>query len=142
MLDAKALGALTLNYARVTGLTQSEGGRVIGATVHDTLGDGSVEVRARMVLNTTGPWTDELLGLDPERHPGARLLRTTKGAHLVVPAERLPLDFAIGMTNPSDGRSLFLGVCDDDIVAPEKALTHLAGIKDQAPTGGTSARTR
>lgn len=62
-------------------------------------------VRAHLTLNTTGPFADRLLGLaDSEHRP---ILRPTKGAHLVFRAERLPLQLAIALIHPRDGRAMF-----------------------------------
>jgi len=105
-LDAEQLGAVTVNYARVTGLRRDEGGRVTGASVADVLGDRTVQVRARLTLNTTGPWTDRLLALTGD-HPRP-LLRSTKGAHLVFDASRLPVQHAVALIHPTDQRPLFV----------------------------------
>ncbi|MFH2005774.1 MAG: glycerol-3-phosphate dehydrogenase/oxidase [bacterium] len=104
-LDAEALGAVTLNYARVTGLLRGDDGRVTGAEVTDELTGRCVSVHARVTLNTTGPWTDRLLALTGDHEP---LLRPTKGAHLVLRAERLPVQYAVGMIHPQDSRPLFV----------------------------------
>jgi glycerol-3-phosphate dehydrogenase len=104
VLDAEALGAVTLNHAPVTALLREQG-RYVGARVRDELGGASVEIRAHLVVNTTGPWTDRLLALDDP--PAAPLLRPTKGAHLVFTRERLPLELAVAMVHPRDGRAMF-----------------------------------
>jgi len=81
-IDAAAHGALILNHARATGYLR-DGTRVVGASVEDRIGGSTLEVRARITVNATGPWLDETLA--PLR-PGARpMLRLTKGTHLVVP---------------------------------------------------------
>lgn len=105
-LDAEGLGAVTVSYARVTGLVRDESGRVTGAQVTDALGGQTVEVRARMTLNTTGPWTDRLLALTGEHT--RPMLRSTKGAHLVIDASRLPVHHAVAMIHPEDQRPLFI----------------------------------
>jgi len=54
----------------------------------------------------TGPWTDELA--TPFNIPAKRpLLRLTKGTHLVFPREKLPLERAITLISPVDGRVMF-----------------------------------
>ena len=101
-LDAAAHGALILNHARATGYLR-EGLRVAGAVVEDRIGGASLDVRARVTVNATGPWLDETLA--PLR-PGARpVLRRTKGTHLVVPraTEQAHVLFA-----KRDGRLFFV----------------------------------
>src|SRR5437763_936491 len=61
-----------------------DGRSVVGASIRDLIGGATLEVRARVVVNATGPWLDRSLA--PLRPDGARpLLRLTKGTHLVVP---------------------------------------------------------
>ena len=77
-----------------------------GALVRDDLTGESFPVRARVVVSTTGPWTDLVL-----RQLGSwsarPKVRPTKGVHVVVPAEKLPLSVAAAVTHPRDGRVLF-----------------------------------
>jgi len=105
-LDALALGAVTLNYARVTELPRDDDGRVTGAEVTDELTGRTTTVHAHVTCNTTGPWTDRLLRLTGDHD--RPLLRPTKGAHLVLRAERLPVQYAVGMIHPEDGRPMFV----------------------------------
>ncbi len=105
-LDAEDLGAVTVNHAQVTGLLRDDAGTVTGAQVTDSLGDQTVEVRARLTLSTTGPWTDRLLALTGAHH--RPMLRPTKGAHLVLDASRLPVAHAVTMIHPGDERPLFI----------------------------------
>ncbi len=94
LLDACSLGAPALNYTEVVGL-KKEGGRVIGAEVRD-LTDPAARpflVRAKVVVNATGAWSDHLRRLADEDP----ILHTSKGAHIIVDAARLPLRHAIIM---------------------------------------------
>jgi len=58
--SAVGRGAQVANYARVTDFIL-EGRRVTGVRVHDVLSGEDHEVRARIVLNTAGPWAHRLL---------------------------------------------------------------------------------
>ncbi len=103
---ARRYGALTVTYAEVTGLTQSEG-RVDGALVEDRLSGESLTLRAKHVVNATGVWVDVLQGHEePGRKP---VVQPSKGVHVVVPRERLPLkDASILLpSKQGDGRSMF-----------------------------------
>ncbi len=103
-LDAAERGACIATWATVTGFVE-EGGRVVGATVRDELGGGVKTVRARVIVNATGPWADRTLSLTSADTP--RILRTTKGVHVVVDAEKLPLRNAVVCFHPTDSRVLF-----------------------------------
>ena len=79
-------GAHIATRTKVTGFIR-EGDRVVGATALDLENDVELEVRAKVVINAAGVWTDqvqELIGGDATLDVGA-----SKGVHLVVPRERI-----------------------------------------------------
>ena len=82
-IDAAAHGALVLNHARAVAYLR-DGRSVVGASVEDLIGGSTLRIRARFVVNATGPWLDRsLASLRPDA--AGPLLRLTKGTHLVVP---------------------------------------------------------
>jgi glycerol-3-phosphate dehydrogenase len=104
-VDATRHGAVLLNHASVTGLVM-ETGRAGGATVHDAFSGESFEVRARVVMNATGPWSDSIHTLED---PNAGIaVRGTKGVHIAVPAERVGNRGALIVLAPQDGREMFV----------------------------------
>jgi glycerol-3-phosphate dehydrogenase len=105
MLDARAHGARVLTHAKVGGLLRDEKGRINGATIHDRLSDRSLELRAGVVLNATGPWSDQIRSHDGQK---SHQLRLTKGVHIVVPADRIKLHHTIVAFHPVDHRVLFI----------------------------------
>ena len=94
-------GATVATYAAVASLLE-EGGRVCGAR----LADGT-EVRAEVVVNAGGVWSERVAQLSPTPSGHVRL-RPAKGVHLTVPAERLPCDYATVLSVPGDHRSVFV----------------------------------
>jgi glycerol-3-phosphate dehydrogenase len=98
-------GALCASYARVTGLEKA-GGRVRGAVVEDVLTGKRISVRAHVVMNATGPWSDMVRRFDDPA--AAPVLRPTKGAHIAVPASRIGNHGAVTLTSPLDGRVMFI----------------------------------
>lgn len=104
---ARAFGALALPYTEVAGLVLDRAGRVAGVRARDLLGGADLQLRARHVVNATGVWVDTLLAAeDPGRPPA---VAPSKGVHIVVPVERLPLHRAsvILPSRQGDGRSMF-----------------------------------
>ncbi len=102
-LDAASHGACILNHARADEFVRSADGRVTGARVKDVLSGETIEVRARVTVNASGPWLDFTDGqIRPGRPP---LLRLTKGVHLVTPngTKNAIVQFA-----RSDGRLFFV----------------------------------
>ncbi|MGB5811581.1 MAG: glycerol-3-phosphate dehydrogenase [Polyangiales bacterium] len=104
-LDAANQGATIVSWARVDAFMKDDSGRVSGVIVKNGR-DGSLkEVRAHAVVNATGPWTDEVLAMSGPR--GGKVLRPTKGIHLVVEAEKLPVEHAVVLFHPTDEQNLF-----------------------------------
>lgn len=99
-LQAAEYGAVIVNHARAERLDRA--GDMYAVTVHDELTRRTYEVRARSVINATGPWADEvndrLIGTSQPR------LRRTKGIHLLVPKVS---EHAVVMLAESDGRLFF-----------------------------------
>ncbi len=133
-IDAVQQGAVVCTGARVAKFLQSDDGRVAGAVVENTLDGGTKEVRARVVINATGPWTDATRTLSDAE--AAAVLRPTKGVHIVVDAKKLPINNAVVCFHPSDGRVLFalpwgdrayVGTTDTDY---KGALDDLAATRD------------
>lgn len=135
-LDARDHGADLLTYARVVRFVAKKGGSdapIEGAELRDVTDENvGATVRAKLVINATGPWADQLLKL---AEPGfvatkentkdrAPLLRPTKGTHIVLPSSRLPVRHAVVMTAPQDQRVLFaIPWTDPDV--PEASRTVL-----------------
>lgn len=102
---AAAAGARAANYVRVTGLIGTVAG-VRGAYVKDWFSGEEGEVRARVTVNATGPWADEVRRFeDPQAQP---LLRLTKGIHVVVPRKRVGNRHGVIFPSPMDGRVMFV----------------------------------
>ncbi|MCX6397988.1 MAG: glycerol-3-phosphate dehydrogenase/oxidase [Propionibacteriales bacterium] len=83
---AAAYGAHVASRTQVVGFLR-EGERVVGATVRDLENDVTYEVRARVVINAAGVWTDGIQSLVGGK--GALRVEASKGIHLVVPRDRI-----------------------------------------------------
>ena len=84
VLSARRAGAVTVNYAQAEEFRPRPGGGW-SVRVRDLVGGGVVTLAGRVVINATGPWVDRVRELAGIWENGRRLLRTTKGAHLVLP---------------------------------------------------------
>ncbi|MGD2057320.1 MAG: glycerol-3-phosphate dehydrogenase/oxidase [Anaerolineales bacterium] len=104
--EAVAEGGLALNYARAEGLLKPRSGPVCGVQVVDQAPGGerrSAEVRARIVINATGAWADDL-----RQEVGAvKRMRKLRGSHLVLDNQSLALNRAVTFLHPQDGRPVF-----------------------------------
>ena len=99
-------GAVAANHVAVTGLLRDTAGRVTGAALR--AGGGDLEVRAEVVVNAGGVWSDEIAGLEGGPSAGRGSIRPAKGIHVTVSADRLPTDLALVLPVPEDGRSIFV----------------------------------
>ena len=105
-LGASEAGAIVLNHVAVRSLLIQDG-RARGATVVDSLTGQQLTVRARAIVNATGPWTDEIRKLDAA-NGGSPSVRGSKGVHISVPRDRLSTDCALTLLSPVDGRVMFI----------------------------------
>lgn len=103
--SARAAGAVAVNHARVESLL-IEDGAVIGARVVDTLCGRVRDVRARVVVNAAGPWSDRVERL--ANAAAAAGVRGSKGVHVLVPRGRVGNIGALTLLAPQDGRVMFV----------------------------------
>ncbi len=101
---AADLNAVVVNYVKVVALLK-ENQRVCGAVVRDLETGDKIELRARVVINATGVFTDELRRLDDAAAP--TLLTLSQGAHLVLDKSFLPGECALMSPHTADGRVFF-----------------------------------
>jgi glycerol-3-phosphate dehydrogenase len=143
-----------LNYCRVVELEKNAEGYVTGAVaVEQECGD-EFRPRARVVINATGVFTDELRRLDdPLASP---MIQPSQGVHLVLPRSFLGGASAVMVPHTDDGRVLFaipwhdvvvVGTTDTPMEEPtlepvpleeevEFLLTHAARYLTKDPTRG------
>ena len=113
--SAAGHGATVLSYAPVQEIL-IENGKAVGVLVGDGLtgAAGRARILARAIVNAAGPWVDAVRALES---PGAApRLKLTKGVHLVVARERLPVDRTI-ILPAADKRSVF--------AVPRGAVTYI-----------------
>jgi glycerol-3-phosphate dehydrogenase len=96
-------GAICLNYAEVVDF-QYVNGKVRGAVCKDNETGGTFGIEATYTVSAAGPWVDELRKKD-QSLTGKRLF-LSKGVHVVVAKERLPLRHAVYF-DIGDGRMMF-----------------------------------
>ncbi len=99
-------GATLVNYCPAVSVTRDAEGYVNGLVAHDAETGEELAVPARMVVNATGVFTDEVRRLaDPQAEP---LMVTSQGIHLVFDRSFLKGDTALMVPRTSDGRVLFV----------------------------------
>ena len=102
---AAAHGALAANYVAARGLRKGDDGASI-IELEDTIDARSFGLRARLVVNAAGVWTDEVSRLFGSLAPNR--LRPSKGIHVVVPTQRLQNRTAVLIPSLGENRFLFV----------------------------------
>ncbi len=148
-LSAALHGARVANHAPARSLLV-EGGRVVGAVVEDAFTGELREVRARSVVNAAGVWAQEVLDASGVTAPGR--LRPSKGIHLLLDADRLPIQGATFLKASNGRRGLamrrldhvYVGTSDEDYRGPldtpratrPEVVELLAMVQDCFPSAG------
>lgn len=98
-------GGTAINYVKAEKLLRASDGRVCAAVLSDQSSDQerTAEVKAKVVINAAGPWSDDL-----RRQVGASpRIRPLRGSHLIFKRERLPIPHAVTLLHPRDHRAMF-----------------------------------
>jgi len=98
------LGGTAINYVEATGLLQRNG-ETVGVHARDTESDTLFELQAKVVVNATGVFSEDILAMDGAPH--GSLLAMSQGTHFVLPHSFLSGDAALMVPKTADGRVLF-----------------------------------
>lgn len=99
-------GATVLNHFKVSQLQKDTHGSVTGVGAIDTESHETYVFNAKVVINATGVFTDEILQMD--NADARNTVRPSQGIHLVLDRSFLPGKDAIMIPKTTDGRVLFL----------------------------------
>lgn len=109
-LTAARYGAAMANYTEVVRLLKSkdpESGRekVCGARCRDIITGQEFDVKAKCVINATGPFTDSLRKMDNQETQN--ICQPSAGVHIVIPGYYSPDNMGLLDPATSDGRVIF-----------------------------------
>lgn len=104
--QAQAEGASLVNYMSVDELIKNEAGDVIGVNIKDAITDNTYKVHAKVVVNATGAWADELKKQSSGQTNNK--IRPSRGSHIVISRDKLPVDHVYTLMHPDDKRALFI----------------------------------
>lgn len=94
--------SIALNYAKVDSFVTNNTNKVIGVNVTDKLSSKQYVFKGTQVINATGIWADEVLKSEK------KIIRPTKGVHIIIKNERLGNHQAFGLQSKIDGRFYFI----------------------------------
>lgn len=101
-------GALIASHVKAEDFLLDDNGKIIGVKARDLLSDQEIIIKAKLVINTTGPWSDEIRQFSHKGQP-IHQMRPTKGVHLVVDRQKLPVSQPVYVdTGLNDGRMVFV----------------------------------
>lgn len=104
---AHELGTVLTNYIKAVDFLYDEAGNITGIKAVDSLTKESFDIRAKVVVNASGPWSDEVRKqrtgqTDQKMYP-------TKGVHFVVDRDKLPVNRTIYTdSGQKDNRMIFI----------------------------------
>lgn len=104
-ITAAEQGATLLNYLQATALSKGADGFIDGLTARDTESNEEFKIAARVVINATGPFADNVRRLD--NASVKPMIAPSQGIHLVFDQSFLPGNSAIMVPHTSDGRVMF-----------------------------------
>jgi len=102
---AAAHGAVVANYVAATGFVERDG-YIAGVEISDRLSGERLTVAARIVINATGVWADQVMRMSDAA--ALKTLRPSKGIHVVLPAEKLSNRAAVLIPSLGEQRFLFV----------------------------------
>ncbi|ETN73544.1 FAD dependent oxidoreductase [Necator americanus] len=106
VLTAIRNGAKCVNHVKVERLLKNESGKIAGVHVKDMVSGNEWDIKAKAVVNATGPSTDTIrLMADPNTTP---ICAPSSGVHIVLPGYYCPTKTGLLDPDTSDGRVLFL----------------------------------
>lgn len=122
-------GAQAINYLKAESLLTNEQGLVVGVDLRDTSSENSnqtYKVHAKVVVSATGAWADTLRMQASKQTEQTfnKQIRPSRGSHLVVSQERLPIHQAYTFLHPVDKRAVFVFPWENRTVLGTTDLDH------------------
>lgn len=99
-------GGSAINYIKVISLLKNDADKIIGVVAEDQFTKKQFQIRAKVVINATGVFTNDILNMNNPKH--GKFVVPSQGIHLVLDKSFLKSDDAIMIPKTSDGRVLFV----------------------------------
>ncbi|MEY8758658.1 glycerol-3-phosphate dehydrogenase/oxidase [Chryseobacterium tongliaoense] len=99
-------GGSAINYLKVINLIKNDSNKITGVVAEDQFTQKQYEIHAKVVINATGVFTNDILNMNNPKH--GKFVVPSQGIHLVLDKSFLKSDDAIMIPKTSDGRVLFV----------------------------------
>lgn len=132
-------GAVAANHAPVAAVLRDGQGRVAGVRLGPSdlggacVDSDGIEVRAGVVVNAAGVWSDDVRQLAQGVHPDT--IRPAKGVHITLPYAKLPTEVAAVLPVPGDRRSIFVVPWGDRVYVGTTDTDYSGSLDDPRCTG-------
>ena len=104
--SASKIGAKIANYLEIFQFQTDSNGKIIKASVKDTISNEEFEIKSKLFINCTGPFADSIRILaNPEEEVR---IKPSKGAHIVISKEFFRGEKAMLIPKTKDGRLVFV----------------------------------
>jgi glycerol-3-phosphate dehydrogenase len=105
LAEARAKGALCLNYVKVLDLQRNADGQqqICGLLAQAEEDTEPFTIKTPLVMAATGAWSSQFSSAEKSQFP----TRPLRGSHLVLPWQRLPVDCSVTAFHPQDRRPVF-----------------------------------
>lgn len=99
-------GGSVINYIKVINLIKNNSNKITGVIAEDQFTKQQFEIKAKVVINATGVFTNDILNMNNPKH--GKFVVPSQGIHLVLDKSFLKSEDAIMIPKTSDGRVLFV----------------------------------
>ena len=111
ILSSKMKSALALNYAEVLSI-DFQNDSAASAKIKDKITGIEFQIPFKILINSAGPWVGNIFKMIEQHYSDlediAKLLKLSKGDHIIVKRDIFPVDVAIALRSPIDGRQVFI----------------------------------
>jgi glycerol-3-phosphate dehydrogenase len=104
------LGGTAINYTNAKSIQKLDNGWIIDCD--DSINEKLIQLKSKCLVNAGGPWADKILALD---EPNPKNIILSKGVHIVIPKNKLPINNPIYFDHHDDDRMVF-AIPREDIV--------------------------
>jgi glycerol-3-phosphate dehydrogenase len=106
--EAERFGAVVCNRLEVRGLIHDDDGWARGVRCADALSGDQLEIRSGTVVNATGVWADRISPDEFYEAEEVPHIRPSRGTHLTLARDKLPLAGAGAIAPAGKGRTIFV----------------------------------
>jgi glycerol-3-phosphate dehydrogenase len=117
--EASNHGGQMLNYVKAKNLIIHQD-KVSGVTVENSVNGEVFDLRAKVVVNSTGVWADKLRN----KVNAEQRIRPLRGSHLVIATSRLPIFDTLVIFHPVDNRGVFIYPWEGVVLVGTTDLDH------------------